>query len=429
MQYYRGDKSWQTLNSAAVGAEPAIPTPSPSPATNYYFRGDKTWAAKSEFAPAYGTLTNGDLCTTNGTTVSCTTATSTLEPALPTPAPTPGDMYLRGDRTWATLDKTAVGLGSVTNDAQTKASIVPNTAPAAGQILVGNAGGTAYEPVTISGDGTLSSAGVITLTLSSHTQYIAQYMARIGTATYVEALIYLGGGVALAGVSDTTGKISRSTDSGATWGTATSFVGTTDILSFASLGGGVVLAGDAGAGKVYKSTNSGVSWDDGTALTGATQVRTFAYLGGTTVLAGGNNGKVYKSTNSGDTWDGGTALTGTPAVYALAYLGGTTVLAGGGNGKVYKSTNSGDTWDDGTALTGAGDVMTIVSLGSGVALAGTASIGSVYKTTDYGGSFSLVQRLGLEVHIPVLASLGNGVVLAGTATTGQIYRFSEVKLW
>ncbi len=43
---------------------------------------------------------------------------------------------------------TAVGLGSVTNDAQTKAAIVPNTTPSAGQLLVGNAGGTAYAAVS-----------------------------------------------------------------------------------------------------------------------------------------------------------------------------------------------------------------------------------------------------------------------------------------
>lgn len=54
-----------------------------------------------------------------------------------------------------------VGLGNVTNDAQTKAAIVPNTAPSAGQILVGNAGGTAYAPVTLSGSCTLSSTGVL----------------------------------------------------------------------------------------------------------------------------------------------------------------------------------------------------------------------------------------------------------------------------
>lgn len=61
------------------------------------------------------------------------------------------------------LSKGQVGLGSVTNDAQTKAAIVPNTAPTAGQILAGNAGGTAYAPVSVSGDASLSSAGALAL--------------------------------------------------------------------------------------------------------------------------------------------------------------------------------------------------------------------------------------------------------------------------
>ena len=54
----------------------------------------------------------------------------------------------------------SVGLGSVTNDAQTKAAIVPNTAPAAGALLVGNAGATAYASTAMSGDVTITSAGV-----------------------------------------------------------------------------------------------------------------------------------------------------------------------------------------------------------------------------------------------------------------------------
>jgi hypothetical protein len=59
---------------------------------------------------------------------------------------------------------TQIGLGSVTNDAQTKAAIMPNTAPSAGQIPAGNAGGTAYAPVSMSGDCTLASTGAITCT-------------------------------------------------------------------------------------------------------------------------------------------------------------------------------------------------------------------------------------------------------------------------
>jgi hypothetical protein len=56
-----------------------------------------------------------------------------------------------------------VGLGSVTNDAQTKAALVPNTTPSAGQMFVGNAGGTAFTVVSMSGDATITSAGVITV--------------------------------------------------------------------------------------------------------------------------------------------------------------------------------------------------------------------------------------------------------------------------
>jgi hypothetical protein len=60
--------------------------------------------------------------------------------------------------------RSSLSLNNLTNDAQTKASIVPNTAPASGQMLVGNAGGTAYAPVSISGDGTLTDSGALTMT-------------------------------------------------------------------------------------------------------------------------------------------------------------------------------------------------------------------------------------------------------------------------
>lgn len=62
-----------------------------------------------------------------------------------------------------TVTATDVGLGSVTNDAQTKAAIVPNTVPAAGNLLVGNAGGTAYASVASSGDVTVASTGAYTI--------------------------------------------------------------------------------------------------------------------------------------------------------------------------------------------------------------------------------------------------------------------------
>lgn len=62
-------------------------------------------------------------------------------------------------------------LGNVTNDAQTKAAVVPNTAPSAGQDLVGNAGGTAYAPVSMSGDCARSSTGAITCTKTNGSNF------------------------------------------------------------------------------------------------------------------------------------------------------------------------------------------------------------------------------------------------------------------
>ena len=88
--------------------------------------------------------------------------------SVDTTAYTPTSTTVNGHALSSNVTVTAsdVGLGSVTNDAQTKAAIVPNTVPTAGQHLVGNAGGTAYAPVTMSGSGatiTQSSSGVVTI--------------------------------------------------------------------------------------------------------------------------------------------------------------------------------------------------------------------------------------------------------------------------
>lgn len=65
---------------------------------------------------------------------------------------------LSGD---VSVTKTDVGLGNVTNDAQTLASIVPNTAPSLGQVLIG--GGANYVPRSFSGDVSLSGTGAATV--------------------------------------------------------------------------------------------------------------------------------------------------------------------------------------------------------------------------------------------------------------------------
>jgi hypothetical protein len=116
-----------------------------------------------------GTLSSqSDLASALALKATLASPTFTGTPALPTGATgvtqSPADNSTKFATTAYADAAAAATRPSVTNDAQTKAAILPNTAPAAGQLPAGNAGGTAYAPVTVSGDCTLTSAGVLTCT-------------------------------------------------------------------------------------------------------------------------------------------------------------------------------------------------------------------------------------------------------------------------
>ncbi|MGA2989521.1 MAG: hypothetical protein ABSD88_03520 [Candidatus Korobacteraceae bacterium] len=116
----------------------------------------------SDFAAANASTTvNGQACALGS---SCTVYDSTKVST----STTVNGHALSGNVTVTASD---TGLGSVTNDAQTKAAIVPNTVPAAGQIHAGNAGGTAFSVVSMSGDCTLSSSGAITCLKTNGTSF------------------------------------------------------------------------------------------------------------------------------------------------------------------------------------------------------------------------------------------------------------------
>lgn len=89
------------------------------------------------------------------------------------------------DGTTGKLLKNGVVLGTAATTAATSytsSTVVPSTTPTAGQILVGNAGGTAYAPVSASGDATLASTGALTLaTVNANT-------GAFGSATAVPVL-------------------------------------------------------------------------------------------------------------------------------------------------------------------------------------------------------------------------------------------------
>ena len=145
-QYYRGDKTWQTLNKSAVGlanvdntsdANKPISTATQTAinakeatvvagTTDQYYRGDKTWQTLDKAAVGLSSVDN-----TSDTNKPISTATQTAlngKEATITAGTT--SQYWRGDKTFQTLDKTAVGLSNVdnTSDANKPISTATQTA-------------------------------------------------------------------------------------------------------------------------------------------------------------------------------------------------------------------------------------------------------------------------------------------------------------
>lgn len=130
-QYYRGDKTWQTLNKAAVGlsnvdntsdankpvstaTQTALNAKENTIATGLitqYYRGDKTWATLDKAAVGLANVDN-----TSDLNKPISTATQTaLDGKEATITAGTTAQYYRGDKSWQTLNKAAVGLGNVDN--------------------------------------------------------------------------------------------------------------------------------------------------------------------------------------------------------------------------------------------------------------------------------------------------------------------------
>lgn len=88
-------------------------------------------------------------------------------------------------KTILALTSSDVGLGSVTNDAQTKASVVPNTAATDGQMFVGKTG-SAWQIISLSGSGatfSMSNAGVLTVSGIANASLTNSAITIAGTST------------------------------------------------------------------------------------------------------------------------------------------------------------------------------------------------------------------------------------------------------
>jgi hypothetical protein len=216
------------------------------------------------------------------------------------------------------VTKAQVGLTNVTDHAQTQAAVVPNTAPSAGQILVGNAGGTAYAPVAASGDATLASTGALTLaTVNSN---VGSY----GSATAAPAVTVNAKGLVTA-VSTNTITPAVGSITGLGTGVATAMA-----VNVGSAGAPVVLNGAGGTPSSLTLTNA-----TGLPVAGITSSTSTALGVGSLELGNASDTTLARSSAGNVTVEGnllyraGGSFVGMPFEYSLAISDETTSLTTG----------------------------------------------------------------------------------------------------
>ncbi len=195
-QYYRGDKSWQTLDKAAVGlanvdntsdANKPVSTATSTAlglkegtvtagTTAQYYRGDKSWQTLDKISVGLANVDN-----TSDANKPVSTATSTaLGLKEGTIAAGTTAQYYRGDKSWQTLDKVAVGLTNVDNttDANKPVSSATSTALALKANLTG---------ASFSGDILLVSPAVLATSDNKNILYPETGYYTTGTASITGA--------------------------------------------------------------------------------------------------------------------------------------------------------------------------------------------------------------------------------------------------
>jgi len=296
----------------------------------------------------------------------------------------------------------------------------------------------------------------------------------------VDAIAYLGNGVAVAGTrTPNPGRIFKSTDYGKTWVDKAIVTGSTendDITAIASAGGGVsylitanthvwkscdygdswidlgkisnnshtegavltyglvvtnkgtVLASDTNTagGHIFRSTDGGHNWTDLGKISDRALYR-FEKVGDG-IIVNGWAGRTYKSTNDGVNWVDKGQLINSP-LFATEYLGNGIILQAAQSGNVFRSTDNGETWLDLGVIGDAAD--DFVYLGNGITVYTTYSgSNSLYYSADYGLTWSNIgsPRTGVSGdwfdHVIYIDDNGNRIGLGGT-NKGYILRSQQ----
>lgn len=282
---------------------------------------------------------------------------------------------------------TQVGLGNVTNDTQTKAAIVPNTAPSAGQILAGNSGGTAYAPVTMSGDATLASSGAISVSKSGGVAF--------GTAAFVN--------------TGTSGATLGLLNGNLTFGGANAY-GTPASITLTNGTGLPVSTGIAGLGTgVATALGNAVNGSGGLAPVGSP---TFT---GTVTLPGGGT-----LTSSADNFAVPTTVTG--ASFGLS--GNFSAPDWNTAGVRYKNAAATitDTTSTGTVATAYTDLFGGNTIAASSATTFTNYFGSYFKAPISGASVTITNGWALgadSAKISDLSEASGGGATLGSPTGGN----------
>ncbi|HET8581460.1 MAG TPA: immunoglobulin-like domain-containing protein [Candidatus Paceibacterota bacterium] len=229
-------------------------------------------------------------------------------------------------------------------------------------------------------------------------------------------------GTKLAAV-DASGYIYTSTDSGATW-TARAATGSQEWQSITSSADGTKLTAAVAYGDIFTSTDGGATWTDRTAAGSKVWYAISSSADGTKLAAAVYAGDIFTSADGGATWIDRTASGSRNWVSITSSSDGTKLAAVVNGGDIYTSTDSGATWTD-QAAAGSRDWMSITSSSDGTKLAAAAGNGDIFTSTDGGATWIDRTAAGTRRWTAITSSADGTALAAAVNSGGHIYTSAD----